>query len=418
MGRGAGHVEFQVQQLMARRSYGTGHLFVKRDNAGREVWYGQWRAGAAKVKRKIGVKRERGSREGLTRPQAERELRRRMEADAVVRSPANRRTIAQAGEEYVDHLEHVMERKPSTIVDYRGYVRGHFEGFFGDRPLDRIDEGWVSAYLKHKRTSGLSAKTVQNQLNFMHGLFRFAKKRGWCEANPVADVDRPKKTRSAKTRIQFLRPADLEAVIRATRADELGAVEGPLYLTAAMTGLRQGELIALSWQDVDWLARRIRVADNFPRGAVKRKDTPKSSEGRSVPMADSVATALERHFQRSAFRAERDLVFCHPLTGAPLDPSKLRKRFKQALERARVRDVTFHELRHTFGTQLAAAGVPLRTIQEWMGHADAKTTEVYRHYAPDRTHGADLVEAAFAQGGNSGGVLSKSEGTSDDPKAL
>lgn len=69
---------------MARRSYGTGYLFVKRDQAGREVWYGQWRAGDSKVKRKIGVKRE---REGLTRPQAERELRRRMEADAVVRSP-------------------------------------------------------------------------------------------------------------------------------------------------------------------------------------------------------------------------------------------------------------------------------------------------------------------------------------------
>lgn len=186
---------------MRNRSYGTGYLFVKRDYAGREVWYGQWRAGAAKVKRKIGVKRERGSREGLTRPQAERELRRRMEADAVVRSPTTRRTITEAGDEYIDHLEHVMERKATTIVDYRGYLRGHFERFFAERPLDRIDEGWVSAYLKHKRTSGLSAKTVQNHLNFMHGLFRFAKKRGWCEANPVADIDRPKKTRTPNTRI-------------------------------------------------------------------------------------------------------------------------------------------------------------------------------------------------------------------------
>jgi integrase len=58
-----------------------------------------------------------------------------------------------------------------------------------------------------------------------------------------------------------------------------------LYLTAAMTGLRQGELIALPWLDVDWVARRIRVADNFPRGRVDERDSPKSHEGRSVPMA-------------------------------------------------------------------------------------------------------------------------------------
>ncbi|MDQ3630434.1 MAG: site-specific integrase [Actinomycetota bacterium] len=239
---------------------------------------------------------------------------------------------------------------------------------------------------------------MQNHLNFLHGLFRFAQKRGWAEGNPVADVDRPKRTRSARTRIRFLRPVELDAVIQVVPDDELGSVERPLYLTAAMSGMRQGELIALPWSDVDWLARRIRVADNFPRGATRRADTPKSHHGRSLPMADSVATALERHFQRSSFRADSDLVFCHPQTGAPLDPSKIRKRFREALERGRVRQITFHELRHTFGTQLAAAGVPLRAIQEWMGHADAKTTEIYRHYAPDTTHGADLVEGAFGRG--------------------
>jgi integrase len=82
-----------------------------------------------------------------------------------------------------------------------------------------------------------------------------------------------------------------------------------------MTGLRQGELIALPWLDIDWLARRIRVADNFPRGRVDERDSPKSHEGRSVPMADRVAAELERHFQRTAQRGDTDLVFCHPETG-------------------------------------------------------------------------------------------------------
>ena len=62
-----------------------------------------------------------------------------------------------------------------------------------------------------------------------------------------------------------------------------------------------------------------------------------------------------------------------------------------------MREITFHELRHTFGTQMAAAGAPLRAIQEWMGHADAKTTEIYAHYAPDPTHGAAFAERAFGR---------------------
>lgn len=396
---------------MSRRSYGTGHLYVKADGDGRETWYGQWYAAGRRVKRRIGPKRPRGSRDGLTRAQAEREMRQRMEQDAVVRSVAERRTIKQAGELYIDHLEHVMERKRSTIQDYRGYVRGHFEPFFRDRALDRIDEAWITSYLKRKRADGLSSKTVQNQLNFMHGLFRFALKRGWVEGNPVAGVDRPTKSRSAHRRIRFLQPDELDAAIRSVPDDALGAVEQPLYRAAAMTGMRQGELLGVRWIDVDWPARRIRVADNFTRGKI---DSPKSHEGRSVPMADRLAGELERHFQRSDFTADDDLVFCHPETGKVLDPSRVRKRFKQALSRARVREITFHELRHTFGTQMAAAGAPLRAIQEWMGHADAKTTEIYAHYAPDPSGGAAFAERAFGQGAIQGAILSGTEPNSED----
>ena len=174
--------------------------------------------------------------------------------------------------------------------------------------------------------------------------------------------------------------------------DHLGHVERALYLCAAMTGLRQGELLGLRWADIDWTAGRVRVADNFTRGQI---DSPKSHHGRSVPLADALAGELERLYQRSPFQADDALVFSHPHTGNPLDPSKLRKRCKRALKRAAAPEITFHELRHTFGTQLAAAGVPLRTIQEWMGHADAKTTEIYSHYAPDPSRGADLIGRAF-----------------------
>src|SRR6202011_5885119 len=103
----------------------------------------------------------------------------------------------------------------------------------------------------------------------------------------------------------------------------------------------------------------------------------------------------DRLHQRTAFDADSDLVFCHPHTGRPMERSRLLKRYKAALVRAGVRDVRFHDLRHTFGIRMAAAGVPMRTLQEWMGHRDFATTLVYADYAPSE-HEAEWVEQAFA----------------------
>jgi integrase len=285
-----------------------------------------------------------------------------------------------------------MQRKRTTIQDYRGYLRRHLAPFFGGRPLDKIDRDRIETFMLAKLKDGLSPKTVQNLLNFLHGIYAFSIKRQWATDNPVALVDRPRSPRSAHRRIRFLQPEELEALLRAVPDDYLGALERPIYVAAAMTGLRQGELLGLRWVDVDWSASRVRVAESFTRGAF---DSPKSHRGRSVPMPDRLAQELEHHFQRSRWRSDQDLVFAHPLTGRVLDASKLRKRFTQALERAELHVITFHELRHTFGTQMAAAGAPLRAIQEWMGHADASTTEIYAHYAPDPTAGAAFAQRAF-----------------------
>jgi integrase len=380
--------------VASRRSYGSGRLFERTNAAGKVSWYGSWWAAGTRVKRKIGEKRTPSDADGMTRSQAERELRRRIERDVIVPARA-RRTIEQAGSEYVDHLERVMQRKRSTVQDYRGYLRGHLAPFFGDKPIDRIDAARVAQYLRRKSGEGLSSKTVQNHLNFLHGIFSFALRRGWAAGNPVALVDRPRGQRSANQRVRFLQPHELDALLGAVPNDSLGEVQRVLYLAAALTGLRQGELIALRWLDIDCAVGRIRVAESFTRG---RMDTPKSHQGRSVPMARRLAGELRALRSRSGFSADQDLVFCHPETGHVLDPSKLRKRFKTAITDAGVQAITFHELRHTFGTQIAAAGAPLRAIQEWMGHADAKTTEIYRHYAPDPTHGAAFVERAFGSG--------------------
>jgi hypothetical protein len=107
---------------MARRSYGSGRLFVRSDSNGRETWYRSWRVGGRRIKRQIGVKRRASTAQGLTRTQAEAELRRLMATEVVLAGP-QRKPIEEAGALYVERPEHVMERKRTTIHDYRGYLR-------------------------------------------------------------------------------------------------------------------------------------------------------------------------------------------------------------------------------------------------------------------------------------------------------
>lgn len=132
---------------------------------------------------------------------------------------------------------------------------------------------------------------------------------------------------------------------------------------------------------------------NFVRGEY---GTPKSKRSsRSVPLASRVATELELLSRETRWKHDDDLVFGHPETGKPIDRSKLLKRFKAALEAAEVRPVRFHDLRHTFGTRMAAQGVPMRALQEMMGHRDFKTTLIYADYAPSERE-AEWVEQAFS----------------------
>jgi integrase len=174
------------------------------------------------------------------------------------------------------------------------------------------------------------------------------------------------------------------ALVRAADSEPDAAI----YLTAAFTGLRQGELVALRWRDVDLAGSAIRVRASYTNGHLT---TPKSGKVRSVPMTARVAEALARLSQREYFADENDLVFCG-LVGGYLDGSALSKRDRAALERAALRALRFRDLRHTLGTRVI--GVADIRVQEWMGHANVQTTMQYLHYVP-RPQDAALVGKAF-----------------------
>jgi integrase len=386
------------KERTSKRTYGAGSVFVHRGS-----WYGRWWVGGRRIKRKLGPIRQPGAREGLTRKQAEAALRRLMGEIRFI-APEERMTFEDVAGRYLHHLEHVRRRKPSTIHDYKIILNKHLIPHLGTQSIERIRPDDIASYLAVKLRHGLAIKTVTNHLNFAHGVFAFAVKRGWALSNPVAATDRPRAIHTDPD-IRFLDLDELEALLRATagRNDLLAPTDHALCLTAATTGLRQGELIALRWRDVDWFSSVVRVRRNYTRG---EWGTPKSRRSsRATPMADRLGAELERHYQRSLYQGDDHLVFCHPHTGHPYDASKIRKRFYQAMRLAGMAErcghkggITFHSLRHTYGTRMAAVNTPMRTLQEWMGHRDLRTTEIYADYAPDAARGAALTEMAFGAG--------------------
>lgn len=393
---------------MARRTYGTGSLHMKSG-----AYYGRWRVDGVMVNRRLGKVRQPGSREGLTKAQAEAALRRQVEAVVVATGPSDRRiTIAEAGEELVERMR-IKGRKTNTIEAVRSNLRVHLIPHFGDKPVGRIDVRAVERFVAAERRGGRAPKSIRNYVSTLHSIFELAVERGWAPTNPVKRAVKPEVPPS--TEIRFLSIEEVEAVLDAIPGDDLGAVEHPLYVTAVMSGLRKGELLGLRWKDVDWAAGKIRVRRSYSRGEFT---SPKSNRGRAVPLADRVGATLDALSRRTAYGTAEDLVFAHPHTGHPLDASKVLKRFKAALSRAGVRQVRFHDLRHTFGTRSAAAGVPMRTLQEWMGHADFKTTLIYADYAPDDARERELIERAFSLGHNLGHNLSETEENSEHQNRL
>ncbi len=230
----------------------------------------------------------------------------------------------------------------------------------------------------------LSNRTKNKLLVVMHGVFRRAQHVWGLPLNPVASVEKHNPHRSSGD-LQVFSPEEVWALVRGASSQQDAAI----FLTAAFTGLRRGELLALRWRDVDFASSLIRVRSSYAGGRVT---SPKSGKVRSVPMAPDVANALASVGEREWWTGDDDLVFA----GEPVAISTARRSVGDTPKRSNapaLRPLRFHDLRHVFGTRMIAKA-DIRRVQEWMGHADVQTTMRYLHYAP-RGDEAALVAEAF-----------------------
>lgn len=375
-------------QSKTRRPRGAGTVFAKGAS-----WYGQFRLPG----RERPVKRSLGPIATMTEEQANRRAL-QVAAELGAAPPATERhTIDSIAPAFLDHVEHVRLRQRSTVIDYELTFRLHLVPYFAGKKLDRITPEDVTAYMRAKHRV-LAPKTVANHLALLGGLFRFAIRRGAATRNPVELIDRPRQA-GPDADVKFFTVEEVEKLLRSLPSGEFRATDSALILAGAMLGLRQGELVALRWRDIDWPASVVRVRRKYAHGEFSLPKSRRSS--RAVPMADRVAGVLDAHHRASAWQGDDDLVFGHPVIGSVLDVSALRKRYKAGVDAAGLRRLPMHSLRHTYGTAMAAAGAPLRSLMEWMGHSNIQTTLIYADYLHDAGQGAALAARAFA-GASSG----------------
>lgn len=303
-------------------------------------------------------------------------------------------TFADAAAGYLRHVETVKSREASTVRDYRQSLDRYLLPRWGGRPVESITSADVGALrddLLQTRREGrangptLSPRTVVRHLTVAHGVFRYAMREHGLEHNPASAelVDRPTVRYSGE--FETFDASELAALVRA--ADDKAT--GTLYLAAAMTGLRQGELLALRWRDIDFAGQRVHVRQAWSHVARARK-APKSGKVRSVPLVEELIGPLDRLSQREHFTGPDDLVFTE--TGAPLDHWTLRRHYYAALERAGLRRIRFHDLRHCFGST-AVRAFALSDVQAMLGHAHVSTTMRYVHHRPGAEDAARLSSA-------------------------
>jgi integrase len=277
--------------------------------------------------------------------------------------------------------------KPSTARDYRSALECWLLPAFGRRPLHEVTTRAIAQWRAFEMAEGrLPRRTAVKLTAILHGIFERARREYDFPGNPVDDLE-PLRVNYDPDSYDLYEPEEVWALVREAANEQDGAV----FLTAAFAGLRLGELVGLRVGDVDFQAQALRVLGSVD--PLAGRGTTKGGRGRSVPMVPELASVLARLMQRDHHAGDEDPLF--PGEKGYLDGSALRRRYKAAQKRAGLRPLRFHDLRHTFGSLAARMAASTRELQEWMGHADAKTTARYTHYRSRGDEAARLA-AAFA----------------------
>jgi len=352
--------------------------------------------------------RKRRSVAGKTRAEASRKLTEAMvDRDGGLLHDAGKLTVGEYLDRWLaDSVKGMV--KETTYANYAYITHKHISPALGHVKLKTLTPAHVRGFYGEKAHTNLSAATVKK----MHVVLRKALSQlvldGLIPRN-AADGVKPPRVSAPGEEIKPLGSEECAKFLEASRGERLEA----LYVLAVHCGLREGELLALRWEDVyleaakpTMLVRRTLTRGEEGRGWVVGAST-KSGKGRRVRLTRRAVAVLKDHRKRqleerlrlAGLWQDQGLVFAGE-TGSLLNPSNLRNRsFKRIKRRSGLRqDLRFHDLRHTCATLLLGEGVNVKVVSEMLGHASITITlNTYSHVLPDmQDSAADAMEAALS----------------------
>ena len=284
--------------------------------------------------------------------------------------------------------------RPSTYERNEQLVGLHIAPALGRLKLKNLTPAHVRWFYREKLDRGLSSATVHKMHVVLHKALGQAVRDGLVPRNVTEAVKVPQVKRKE------VKPLSAEETKRFLKAaSEAGDRFEALYVLAVTTGLRQGELLALKWEDVDLESGVLRVRRTLTRvkGTFSLGEPKTAKSRRSVKLTPTAVEALRAHLARQLKEIDRlgslyedgGLVFATE-RGTPVNPTNLRKRsFAPLLKRAKLPEIRFHDLRHTCATLLLTKNVNPKIVSEMLGHSSISITlDTYSHVLPDMQDGA------------------------------
>ena len=274
--------------------------------------------------------------------------------------------------------------KPSSIGDYTGILNNHVLPVFGKTPVNEINKLMVKKFLMKKITNGYAQSTVAHMKNAVSGVLNLAIDDEVIQTNPAHNIGRLFKKQDTKPKVDPFSMDELAILLNTCQIHF--SRQYPLILTLARTGIRFGEDLGLQWKDIDFKNRFITIERSFSKGRI---ETPKNGQSRKVDMSQQLADTLKdlKHQRKietlnRGWKKMPEWVFVS-MEGNPYHESYTRRVFYKALEKAGLRRVRIHDLRHTYATLRISKGDNIADVSKQLGHHSVKfTMDIYYHWVP------------------------------------
>lgn len=308
--------------------------------------------------------------------------------------PDEKLTVAAYLERWLDSYGKT-HLAPKTLKGYRDIVRLHLKPAIGNALLTKLRPAQIESCYAQALGKGLSARSVLHVHRMLREALQHAYRQELISRNPADLVEAPRPARYEAATVTLEMVGEIVAAAQETRY-------GTAVYLAVMTGLRQGELLGLRWQDVDLDGRQIHVrqALQVVPGGITFRPPKTATSKRAVEIGDATVAVLRQHrkaqleerlFMGGAYE-NQDLVFATAY-GKPVNPSSLREAWVKVLKVTGYK-LRFHDLRHAHASLLLAQGTHPKIVQERLGHSGiAITMDTYSHSLPSLQRDAiELLE--------------------------